>query len=89
MCLKTWPNCHARFYSAGADAIVRLWSLDAGESSPGHWHVSGRVATALKGHSKGVYCLEYILAQHYVASAGFDHDVFVWNPLIEVRDDDA
>jgi hypothetical protein len=29
-----------------------------------------------------VYWLEYILQQHYIASAGFDHDVFVWNPLL-------
>jgi hypothetical protein len=29
-----------------------------------------------------VYWLEYILHQHYIASAGFDHDIFVWNPLI-------
>ena len=26
--LKTWPNCHNRFYSAGDDAVVRLWTLD-------------------------------------------------------------
>ena len=26
--LKTWPNCHNRFYSAGEDAIVRLWTID-------------------------------------------------------------
>ena len=31
---------------------------------------------------EGVYWLEYILQQHYIASAGFDHDVFVWNPLL-------
>jgi hypothetical protein len=29
-----------------------------------------------------VYWLEYILQQHYIASAGFDHDIFVWNPLL-------
>ncbi len=29
-----------------------------------------------------MYWLEYILQQHYIASAGFDHDIFVWNPLI-------
>ena len=41
--LKTWPNCQNRFYSAGEDAVVRLWALDKGESSPGECKVNGKV----------------------------------------------
>jgi hypothetical protein len=26
--LKTWPNCHNRFYSAGEDTVVRLWTIE-------------------------------------------------------------
>jgi hypothetical protein len=116
--LKTWPNCQNRFYSAGEDAVVRLWALDKGEASPGEWKVNGKVrrtayhatlrycndlkrfkqhcegtpkvtcdaqqrpSPCKRSRTEGVYWLEYILQQHYIASAGFDHDIFVWNPLL-------
>ena len=53
--LKTWPNCQNRFYSAGEDAVVRLWALDKGEVSPGEWKVNGNVRRTAY-HSTLRYC---------------------------------
>lgn len=57
--------------SAGFDGKICLWRMDTLQPKP-----------PLIGHSKAVYSLDWYKGQNLILSAGLDHDVFVWNPLV-------
>ena len=41
--------------------------------------------TVHKDHQKGIYCLEWFQDQSLILSAGLDHDIYIWNPIVEGR----
>lgn len=60
--------------SAGLDNKICLWRMD--NMVPNK---------PLIGHTKGVYSLDWYKDNNLILSAGFDHDVFIWNPHVTRR----
>ncbi|CCI44278.1 unnamed protein product [Albugo candida] len=58
--------------SASMDRSIRLWDVN-----------TGKIRQILQGHKKGVRALAYSAEYRVLMSAGFDFDVFVWNPYVK------
>lgn len=54
------------------DRSIRLWDVN-----------TGKIRQILQGHKKGVRSLAYSAEYRVLMSAGFDFDVFVWNPYVK------
>lgn len=57
--------------SCSLDATMILWKMDGLVFKSKH-----------TCHTKGIYCLEWIDDNKLILSAGFDHDIFIWNPIV-------
>ena len=60
--------------SWGIDAQIWLWNLKTLEGKH-----------TLVGHQLGVYWLDWYADSDILLSAGLEHDVYVWNPLVDKR----
>ncbi|XP_070188911.1 beta-TrCP-like [Littorina saxatilis] len=56
-----------RVASGSADKTIRVWDIKTGQTL----HV-------LKGHTKGIWCLEFF-TQHLLVSGAFDATIRIWN----------
>lgn len=36
-------------------------------------------------HSKEIYSLDWVENQKLILSAGLDHDIFIWNPIVKTK----
>eukprot|EP00698_Gefionella_okellyi_P018731 TRINITY_DN5651_c0_g1_i1.p1 TRINITY_DN5651_c0_g1~~TRINITY_DN5651_c0_g1_i1.p1 ORF type:complete len:1307 (+),score=320.74 TRINITY_DN5651_c0_g1_i1:241-4161(+) len=57
--------------SSSLDGTIRMW--EGAAFTPGK---------LLKGHTKGVLSVAYSDRFHMLLSAGFEHDVYIWNPFV-------
>lgn len=64
------PSMHL-LASAGLDGKICLWRMDTMQPK-----------APLKGHSQGVFSLDWYEDNKLILSAGSDHDVFIWNPHV-------
>jgi WD40 repeat protein len=60
--------------SASADAKMILWSMRDLAFKSAH-----------TDHQGAIHCLEWYADQQLILSAGFDHDVYIWNPIVRDR----
>ena len=44
-----------------------------------------KLIKTLKDHPKGVYGLEWNEEMNLLLSCGFDHDIYIWNPICDKR----
>lgn len=60
--------------SASQDTNLCLWDMTRLEGKSIH-----------TDHSKEIYSLDWVENQKLILSAGRDHDIFIWNPIVKAR----
>jgi WD40 repeat protein len=58
--------------SASTDKNMILWSINDLKFKSAH-----------TDHQKPIYCLEWYADQQLILSAGMDHDIYIWNPIVK------
>ena len=60
--------------SASIDSNMCLWEMQT---------LKGKSIHKDKGHQHPIYSLEWHEGSRLILSAGRDHDIFIWNPIVK------
>jgi WD40 repeat protein len=60
-----------RIASASMDTNMCIWDMNTMQGKSIH-----------TDHQNGIYSLEWFPDQSLILSAGFDHDIYIWNPIV-------
>jgi WD40 repeat protein len=60
--------------SCDLNSNINLWYID---------DLRGKID--LDGHNLGVYSLDWYADNNMILSAGFDHDIYLWNPHVKKK----
>ena len=60
--------------SASLDSNMCLWSMADLKGKSIH-----------TDHQNGIYSLEWYEDQKLILSAGLDHDIYIWNPIVKEK----
>jgi len=66
------PNMDNAVATASLDSSIKFWDLE-----------TGNARFSLRGHEKGCLSISYCSEHRVLVSAGFGHDILVWNPYIQ------
>lgn len=62
---------HKLIASASADSNMCLWDMSTLKGKSIHTN-----------HEKKIYSLDWVENQKLILSAGLDHDIYIWNPIV-------